>query len=373
MLRYWKVCLFLLIFSQSVSAVIAAQNENLTQQMLETKDKLQQQEFRSRQILSTLYQIQVQIKSIVRKKSQLLEEKSQLQDNLSRTQTQITDQESLVVHQRNQLGKRIRSISQLKSQSLFQILLSSQEPHQLEQNLKILSIIAENDLQLIQQYNGSVKELALQKKQIAQRIEKLKSVEKKLLDQEKSFLQQQASRRIILDRFQNDRVQSLKKIEQLKLASRAQNEDEFGLLDPLLGPSFLDKKGALIWPLKGRLIRGFGLSHLQDQNLQIYNKGIFIESELGAAVKAVFGGEVVYAGDINGFGKTLIIDHGDHFYSVYSNVQELLVEAHTKVEENQKIASAGESAFVKDSGVYFEIRHFSEPTDPLSWMKGNSL
>ena len=90
-------------------------------------------------------------------------------------------------------------------------------------------------------------------------------------------------------------------------------------------------------------------------------------------MKAVADGRVVYSGAVQGLGRTVIIDHGDHFYTVYANAQDIFVNLNSQVQENQKIASVTEAPFDKESGLYFEVRHFSEPTDPAPWMKGSTL
>ncbi len=74
---------------------------------------------------------------------------------------------------------------------------------------------------------------------------------------------------------------------------------------------------------------------------------------------------------MNGFGRTLIIDHGDHYYSVYSNIEGIDVGLGDEVEQNQVVAKSGLDPARSIEGIYFEIRHFSEPADPSLWMKGS--
>ena len=83
----------------------------------------------------------------------------------------------------------------------------------------------------------------------------------------------------------------------------------------------------------------------------------------GSKVKSVFAGTVAFVGSLAGYGKTLVIDHGDHYYTVYSHTDSISVGEGDEVAQNQIIASSGE-------GLYFEVRHFSEPYDPSSWIKG---
>jgi septal ring factor EnvC (AmiA/AmiB activator) len=74
---------------------------------------------------------------------------------------------------------------------------------------------------------------------------------------------------------------------------------------------------------------------------------------------------------VDGFGQTLIVDHGDHYYTVYSHNETISVNVGDEVGQNQVVATVGSNPELSRDGIYFEVRHFSEPYDPQSWMKGS--
>ncbi|MGE0633330.1 MAG: murein hydrolase activator EnvC, partial [Pseudobdellovibrionaceae bacterium] len=73
----------------------------------------------------------------------------------------------------------------------------------------------------------------------------------------------------------------------------------------------------------------------------------------------------------DGFGTTVILDHGDHYYSIYSGLSKVKVEIGDEIETRQVIAEAGWVPETGMPGLYFEVRHFSEATDPSSWFAKN--
>jgi septal ring factor EnvC (AmiA/AmiB activator) len=81
---------------------------------------------------------------------------------------------------------------------------------------------------------------------------------------------------------------------------------------------------------------------------------------------------VAFIGRVSGFGKTMVVDHGDHYYSVYSFLSEALVNQGERLKEQQLIAKSGES-WAQGSGMYFEIRHFSDAVDPNDWFSKNKI
>ena len=119
------------------------------------------------------------------------------------------------------------------------------------------------------------------------------------------------------------------------------------------------------WPVVGQLSRKFG-SLRADGRLK--TEGIFISAREGAPVIAIANGTVVFAQWLQGYGNTLVIDHGDELISLYANCEELHKQANEPVEAGEIIASTGIGDEKDASGLYFEIRVRNNPTDPLNWL-----
>ena len=82
----------------------------------------------------------------------------------------------------------------------------------------------------------------------------------------------------------------------------------------------------------------------------------------------IFFGKVAFAGWIDGYGQTIIIDHGDHYYSLYAHNSLLQKKTGDEVAGGETIAQSGDTASLHGPGLYMEIRHFSESLDPLPWL-----
>jgi len=119
-----------------------------------------------------------------------------------------------------------------------------------------------------------------------------------------------------------------------------------------------------IWPLKGRVITGFGSNY---HNL--INKGINIQPSTGEDILASRSGRVVfYADHLGNFGKTIIIDHGDGLRSVYSRVLDVLVRLGDNVQKGALIGRVGTSARDKNIYLHFEIRKGALAQNPLFYL-----
>jgi murein DD-endopeptidase MepM/ murein hydrolase activator NlpD len=127
--------------------------------------------------------------------------------------------------------------------------------------------------------------------------------------------------------------------------------------DPMTGNSFR-------WPVKGRVISGFGTK--PDGG---HNDGINISVPQGTAVKAAENGVVAYAGnELRGYGNLVLIRHANNWVSAYANNEELLVKRGDKVRRGEIIAKAGTTGSVSQPQVHFELRKGSRPVDPTKYM-----
>jgi lipoprotein NlpD len=122
---------------------------------------------------------------------------------------------------------------------------------------------------------------------------------------------------------------------------------------PLTGRGF-------IWPVNGKVINGFGRTQ-QGQR----RDGIDIAAREGAPVVAAEDGLVAYAGEgIHGYGRLILLRHGDGFITTYGHNAALLVEVGELVERGQVIARVGSTGNATRSMLHFELRKGRKPVNP---------
>lgn len=362
--------IFSVLVCFSVVALAATEVDSLTKDFEAAKKKVEDADLKQRQVLSALYQLNKKIKKLVTDRGEMGQQRAFLELNVLQLASKVEQLEQRAGSQKTLLAERLRAIYKLGGPSIARFLFSSGSSADLERNLKIMGIVASRDLDLIKNYNRDLQELSKKKKSLATRLENLKSVEARIVSQEKEMRKEQDLKNKLLDGIRRSKMFALNKINGLREKSLQYNLEDAGVFDLLFKPSFADQKGLLPVPATGVVLQKFGLIKSDDQPYTVSNKGVYISAAQGTAVKSVFGGKISYVGDIPGFGTTLIVDHGDHYYTVYSHMQDVNVVLGQEVEQAQVLAQIGSPSVDKTPGLYFEIRHFSEPYDPQQWMKG---
>jgi len=120
------------------------------------------------------------------------------------------------------------------------------------------------------------------------------------------------------------------------------------------------------WPVRGRIIAGYGPKPNGQQN-----DGINLSVPEGTPVKAAEDGVVAYAGnELKGYGNLVLIRHPNGFVTAYAHASELMVKRGDNVKRGQTIAKAGQTGTVTAPQVHFEIRKGSTPVDPTQYLNG---
>jgi murein DD-endopeptidase MepM/ murein hydrolase activator NlpD len=122
------------------------------------------------------------------------------------------------------------------------------------------------------------------------------------------------------------------------------------------------------WPVRGRIIAGFGPKPTGQQN-----DGINIAVPEGTPIKAADDGTVAYAGnELKGYGNLVLIRHANGYVTAYAHASELMVKRGDTVKRGQIIAKSGQTGNVNSPQLHFEVRKGATPVDPMQHLAGAS-
>jgi murein DD-endopeptidase MepM/ murein hydrolase activator NlpD len=140
--------------------------------------------------------------------------------------------------------------------------------------------------------------------------------------------------------------------------------------DPLPEPTPTGTTGnaatSFRWPVKGRVIQGFGPKSSGGQN-----DGINVAVPEGTPIKAAEDGVVAYAGnELKGYGNLVLVRHSNGFVTAYAHASELNVKKGETIKRGQVIGKAGATGNVTSPQLHFEVRKGATPVDPSQYLTG---
>jgi murein hydrolase activator len=127
--------------------------------------------------------------------------------------------------------------------------------------------------------------------------------------------------------------------------------------DPLAG--FRALRGRLPFPIAGR-------AEVNRMN-HGGGPGVELAAPSGTVVRSVAAGRVAFADRQDEYGLTVIIDHGDHYFSLYGSLGSSDVHAGDSLTSGARVGTVG-SVDGAPPRLYFEIRHNAATLDPGPWL-----
>jgi murein hydrolase activator len=127
--------------------------------------------------------------------------------------------------------------------------------------------------------------------------------------------------------------------------------------------------GKLDWPVQGAIVYRFGRDTLPTGGIIRWN-GVGIAAAVGTGVKSVEGGKVRLVGQFGTYGLTIVLEHGNGYYSVYSHLQSAAVKLGDAVTRSQVIGAVGGENSDYGPHLHFEIRGENQiALDPTDWLR----
>ncbi|MBO4400466.1 MAG: peptidoglycan DD-metalloendopeptidase family protein [Selenomonadaceae bacterium] len=126
--------------------------------------------------------------------------------------------------------------------------------------------------------------------------------------------------------------------------------------------------GEMMYPLIGQVTSQYGWRTHPIFGGSKFHSGIDIAGETGAPIKAARGGVVTHSGWIDGYGNTVMIDHGGGLVTLYGHNQSVAVSVGQKVKQGQVIAYCGSTGNSTGPHCHFEVRLNGEPVSPYDYL-----
>ena len=128
--------------------------------------------------------------------------------------------------------------------------------------------------------------------------------------------------------------------------------------------------GTFIWPIPGgthALGSGstFGMRLHPIFHTWRMHSGVDIHASMGTTIVAVGNGTVLSASYRNGYGNTVVINHGGGITTLYAHCSKLLVSAGEGVKAGETIAKAGSTGWSTGAHLHFEVRKNGTAIDPM--------
>ena len=138
---------------------------------------------------------------------------------------------------------------------------------------------------------------------------------------------------------------------------------------------YVRKKSTLLasrptsWPVRGWISSDFGDRHSPLTGKQGFHTGVDIANDMGSPIRATAEGEVSFAGWEGGYGKLVVVNHGNGYSTYYGHLSEIKAAVGKPVHRGEVVGLMGATGNTTGPHLHYEIRLYGAAVDPVKYME----
>ncbi len=235
-----------------------------------------------------------------------------------------------------------------------------------------LRVLVRHDSELVARFGEERDRLAALRAEAEAALAEREAADRKLAVLARNLKGERAGKGTILARTREDRTSERRLLLELEQAAQALEETIRTLgaraESGAVASGFGGRRGRLAPPVAAKVIERFGQVVDPEFGTRTFRSGVDFAADAGTRVRSVAGGIVRFAGWFRGYGRIVIVDHGDGYHSISGHLDEIHVKVGTPIEEGEILGTVGETGSLGGPRLYFELRESGEPVDPESWL-----
>jgi murein DD-endopeptidase MepM/ murein hydrolase activator NlpD len=124
-----------------------------------------------------------------------------------------------------------------------------------------------------------------------------------------------------------------------------------------------------LWPVQGRITGSFGERIDPFSGEGAFHRGVDISSDIGTRIIAPADGVVSFSNIMNGYGRAVMIDHGNGISTLYGHMSGFAVSSGQLVHRGDTIGYVGSSGRSTGPHLHYEVRIFNTPVNPHKYLR----
>lgn len=322
----------------------------------------------------------------------LTDEENYLSKQIYKTKENIEKQEQELFVLKNQLKNRLRYLYKYGKSNLLKQITQTNDWNKKIYRTKYLEILNEYENQIKIKIKTNLNDLMIKKEQlekeqqnkknlIIEKNKKFDSLENdkklkssyllKIKNQKDKLEQDLFSKKEMIEKIEkiikklySDKKETKKREQELARIRANKNKSTSG--------NFAKMKGKLTWPVNGKIIGKFGIHKNQELNIYTENLGIDIQTAANEKVYSVLDGVILTITNIRDYGDIIILDHGAGYYTVYSNLKNIIVYEGQYVDTYTHLAEVaqGTNSNYSNKNIFnFQVWLNQGKLDPEEWIE----
>jgi septal ring factor EnvC (AmiA/AmiB activator) len=369
--------LFLLVYApgQATAKDRREELEGLRDAIHDSRGRVTEHEAGERAILEELEEVDRRLQTVSRDRNTARREVVSTHRRLADIEPRLAVAEKALAQTQQALAARAVALYRGGELGPVRVIFSSNSLPEFLSRASALRLLVRHDAKLVARFGEEHDRLGTLQAEASQAAEDREVAEAILTRLVAELQVERDGKREILTGLRRDRTSERRLLLELEQAARALEETirALGTRSDRDGSSvaasgFASRRGKLAPPVDAEVSERFGRVVDPEFQTMTFRSGVDFAAGAGASVRSVAPGVVRFSGWFRGYGRIVIVDHGDAFHSISGHLDEIFVEVENPVEEGQALGTVGETGSLGGPSLYFELRRDGEPIDPVRWL-----
>lgn len=266
------------------------------------------------------------------------------------------------------MKSRIRKIYKTQRRGFFVILFSAGDFNTFLDRMYFESKLIKQDYKQMKIAKNKAREIALLKYSIEEKKRSIAHSIKTINYQQQTIQREIAQNENMLHKLRTDRVA----YERAEKELAKQSASIGTMINRSTNSSDVKVVSGFIKPIAGRITSPFGYRTHPIFNSRSFHSGVDIGGQFRGTIRASNSGKVIYTGWYGGYGKVVIIDHGQingkPTTTLYAHLDSISVSNGAYVNQGQVIGKEGTTGYSTGPHCHFEVRVNGKPVNPLNYI-----
>lgn len=267
--------------------------------------------------------------------------------------------------------QRLREMYEGQRLGLLESLFQVSSLQQLMDVLYYQERIAEQDRYLIDELRARERALSAQKNQLGSQKMKLGDMVSEFARKALMLNKVKSEQEQVADKLRTQRAFYENAEQQL---GRESNQLEHQIMMMMQANKSTDKvvtqgSGTLCMPLRAPVTSPFGWRRHPIFGVRKFHTGVDLAGPNHSAIKAADSGDVLYSGWYGGYGKVVIVGHGNGLATLYAHLSKAAVSQGSTVHKGDVVGYEGTTGFSTGPHLHFEVRVNGKPNNPLNFVR----
>jgi len=352
----------------------AEELEGLRGAIADSRGRVGEHEAGERAILEQLEEVDRRLQAVVRERAMAQREIKAARGRLAKIEPELETARRALGRTQGALAKRADALYRGGELGPVRVIFSSRSLPELLNRASGLRVLVRHDARLVERLGEERDRLETLEQGVSQAIREREAGREKVSRLVRQLKMERGTKGEILGQLRKDRKSERRFLLELEQAAQALEETIRTLgvqsrdaQESVAASGFAARQGALVRPVDADVEQHFGRVLDPEFQTATFRSGIDFGAQAGSRVQSIGAGVVRFAGWFRGYGRIVIVDHGDAFHSISGHLDEIFVAVGDPIDEGQAVGTVGETGSLGGPSLYFELRRSGEAIDPEVW------